>query len=91
MTTRIQDIIIEHSPEIMFDRQLTPEEQQKTILNLKQAELYPQDEWAREQYVKDEVEYLKELNGEINYQQSQDLYECLEQDADFEPLEDEQD
>lgn len=83
----IQSIIREHAPEVLFDAQLTPAEAEKALANLKQAELY--NPVAREAYKEDETQYLKELNAEINHQQSEDLLQILEQDADFNPLEDE--
>jgi len=92
MTKSIQKILAQHDPEVLMDRP-TSNEAKLAVQNLAQAELYPEhmtpNQAARDQYVADETEYLKELNITENHT-LEELHECLEQDADFEPFADDQ-
>lgn len=94
MTTSIQKILAQHDPDVLMDRP-TSNEAKLVVQNLAQAELYPEhmnpNQAAREQYVQDETEYLKELNNTLNEEYTvEELIECLESNPDFEPFADDQ-
>lgn len=79
------NIIKEHCPDVLFDRQLTPAEAKQAIDNLEQAKLYP--EQSHDEYLDDYRSYEEQFVIKENNIINEELVETLESNPDFEPYE----